>query len=153
MSWGTCYSDLRSGTNNIHADFPPIMADGRNYANWQPGAAISENIRKNANITTNWQYRKYLTHNADHIVKFNQLEACDESCGNAATFTSAVPTGETRTPYIYKSTSDNSQIGKFGYENSNLKNLYLSEIQLQSRMVTPVFTQAQLLQQGMPRAN
>ena len=150
MSWGTCYNDLRSGTNNIHADFPPIMDDGRNYANWQPGAVISDNIRKNANITTNWQYRNYLTQNADHIVKYNQLEACDESC---ATYTSTVPTGEKRVPYIYKSTSDNSQLQNFGYETSNLKNQYLSEVQLQSRMVTPVITQAQLLQNGIPRAN
>ena len=42
MSWGTCYA----GSNNIHFDFPPIMADGRNYATWQPGAVINENITK-----------------------------------------------------------------------------------------------------------
>ena len=38
MSWGTCYA----GSNNIHFDFPPIMMDGRNFAKWQPGAAINE---------------------------------------------------------------------------------------------------------------
>ena len=42
MSWGTCYQ----GSNNIHFDFPPIMTDGRNFAKWQPGAVINENIRK-----------------------------------------------------------------------------------------------------------
>ena len=46
MSWGTCYS----GSNNIHFDFPPIMADGRNYATWQPGAAINATIRKEEGI-------------------------------------------------------------------------------------------------------
>ena len=71
MSWGTCYT----GSNNIHFDFPPIMADGRNYAKWQPGAAINAEIRKTEGITTNWQYRKYLTHNADNIIKHNQLSA------------------------------------------------------------------------------
>ena len=46
MSWGTCYQ----GSNNIHFDFPPIMMDGRNFAKWQPGAAINEKIRKERQI-------------------------------------------------------------------------------------------------------
>ena len=28
MSWATCYNS----SNNIHFNFPPIMADGRNFA-------------------------------------------------------------------------------------------------------------------------
>ena len=71
MSWGTCYS----ASNNIHFDFPPIMKDGRNFANWQPGAVISEQIRKDNNITSNYDYRKYMIENADNIIKLNQLEA------------------------------------------------------------------------------
>jgi hypothetical protein len=42
---------------------------------------------------------------------------------------------------------------RFGYENSDLKNLYLSDVGLQARMVTPVFTQDELLRNGFPRAN
>ena len=45
MSWGTC----NAGSNNIHFDFPPIMTDGRNYAKWQPGAVINQEIRKDNN--------------------------------------------------------------------------------------------------------
>jgi hypothetical protein len=41
----------------------------------------------------------------------------------------------------------------FGYETSDLKNAYLSRNQLQCRMVTPILTQAQYLQQGYPNAN
>ena len=59
MSWGTCYA----GSNNIYPDFPPIMNDGRNFANWQPGALINEYIRQEANIKSNWSYRNYLTKN------------------------------------------------------------------------------------------
>jgi len=144
MSWGTCYS----GSNNIHFDFPPIMADGRNFANWQPGAVINEKIRENAGITSNWQYRKYLVENTDKIIKNNQVAACDECC--------SIPTmnqmgqHQQNTPYLYKSCSDNSQ--PFGYENSDLKNLYISGYQLQSRMVTPVITQEQLLQNSFARS-
>ena len=144
MSWGTCYS----GSNNIHFDFPPIMADGRNFANWQPGAVINEKIRENAGITSNWQYRKYLVENTDKIIKNNQVAACDECC--------SIPTmnqmgqQQQNTPYLYQSCSDNSQ--PFGYENSDLKNLYISGYQLQSRMVTPVITQEQLLQNSFARS-
>ena len=156
MSWGTCYT----GSNNLHADFPPLMADGRNYANWQPGAVISDDIRKNANITTNWQYRQYLVKNADSITKFNQLEACDECCGSPARFDQGQGVQVQRqfqvqpqTPYLYQSVTDNSQLNTYGYEHSDLKNLYLADTQLQARLVTPVLTQAQLLQRSFVRAN
>ena len=122
MSWGTCYS----GSNNIHFDFPPIMADGRNFAKWQPGAVK----------------------NADSIIKSNQLEACDESC-----YCPALRTGEqiSNTPFLYKSCMDKSQ--PYGYETSDLKNVYLSSYQLQARMVAPAITQEQLLQQKYPNPN
>ena len=139
MSWGTCYS----GSNNIHFDFPPIMADGRNFANWQPGAVINEKIRENAGITSNWQYRKYLMENADQIIKYNQLGACEQSSGGVVNYG-----GEEKlngSPFLYNSYLENSQ--PFGYENSDLKNSYLTRQPLQERMVTPVITQEQLLTQ------
>ena len=145
MSWGTCYS----GSNNIHFDFPPIMADGRNFATWQPGNVISEKIREEANIKTNWNYRKYLIANADQIIKHNQLSACDDCCSCPAKYGDNQPISNS--PFLYKSCSDDTK--PFGYENSDLKNMYLADYQLQSRMVTPVLTQAQILQQKYPNAN
>ena len=139
MSWGTCYS----GSNNIHFDFPPIMKDGRNYANWQPGGALNEEIRKDNKIHSNWAYRKFLTQNADTIIRTNQAFACDDCCSCPARYPSVTqPTTNNNTPFLYKSCLDNSQ--PFGYENSDLKNLYLSDVQLESRMVTPVITQDML---------
>ena len=148
MSWGTCYS----GSNNIHFDFPPIMKDGRNYANWQPGGALNEEIRKDNKIHSNWAYRKFLTENADNIIRTSQAFACDDCCSCPAKYPSVIqPTTNNNTPFLYKSCLDNSQ--PFGYENSDLKNLYLSDVQLQSRMVTPVLTQEHILRQGYARAN
>jgi hypothetical protein len=150
MSWGTCYS----GSNNIYRDFPPIMNDGRNYANWQPGAVVNERIRTEANIKTNWQYRQYLCNNADAFIKFNQQSACDNCCANTGQYGSSTgqnATTNNNTPYLFKSCLDDTQ--QIGYENSDLKNLYLSDISLQSRMVTPVFTQSEILMKGIPRAN
>lgn len=147
MSWGTCYA----GSNNIHSNFPPIMHDGRNYADWQPGAVINERIRKEANITSNWQYRQYLCNNADTIIEFNKLSAAgDCNAGNTHYGSGAQPISN-NSPYLYKSVLDKTI--KYGYENSDLKNLYLSDYELQSRMVTPVFSQDQLLRQQIPRAN
>ena len=133
MSWGTCYAG--SGSNNIHFNFPPIMADGRNYADWQPGAVVNERIKEQAGVTTNSQYRQYLTHNATQIMQANQAEACNQR----------------NMPYVFTSTLDNSQ--PFGYENSDLKNYYLSRQQLQARMIAPVITQSDLLMQGYPTPN
>lgn len=151
MSWGTCYAG--SGSNNIHFNFPPIMADGRNYADWQPGAVVNERIKEQAGVTTNSQYRQYLTHNATQIMQANQAEACNQ-CGNCGynTGNPGNPLQPQRNmPYVFTSTLDNSQ--PFGYENSDLKNYYLSRQQLQARMIAPVITQSDLLMQGYPAPN
>lgn len=146
MSWGTCYS----GSNNIHFDFPPIMSDGRNFATWQPGSKVSNDIKKEAGIQSNWQYRKYMVENADAIIKYNQLQACDECCGCTARYGSSEE-NQTNQPFLFKSCFDNRQ--PFGYETSNLKNMYLDKYQLQCRMVTPVLTQEQLLKNGFKNYN
>ena len=146
MSWGTCYS----GSNNIHFDFPAIMSDGRNFATWQHGNVISEKIREEANIKTNWNYRKYLTENADQIIKHNQLSACDECCACPARYGDNQNQSKSNTPFLYKSCSDATQ--PHGYETSDLKNMYLSSFELQARMVTPVLSQDQLLQRTGGRA-
>jgi len=146
MSWGTCYS----GSNNIHFDFPPIMNDGRNYASWQPGSKISDDIRKDAGITTNWQYRKYMVENANSIIRHNQIEACDQCCACPARY-GAQQEGIPKTPFLYKSCEDKSQ--PYGYETSDLKNIYLSKYDLQCRMYTPVLTQDQLIKKEYQNSN
>ena len=144
MSWGTC----NAGSNNIHFDFPPIMRDGRNYAKWQTGAEINQEIRKDNNIKSNWQYRQFLTNNADSVIKSNQLEACDNCC-----YCPTMKVGEPvpNTPFLYKSCMEKSQ--PYGYANSDLKQLYLSSQQLQARMVAPILTQEQYLLQKYPNPN
>lgn len=87
------------------------------------------------------------------------MEACDQCCSCPARYDTVIsnsPTAEKNTtpqnttpettPYLYKSCTEN--IRPYGYETSDLKDLYLSDYQLQSRMVTPVLTQDQLLKAG-----
>jgi len=142
MSWGTCYS----GSNNIHFDFPPIMSDGRNYASWQPGSVLSNKIKEKENITKNWQYRKYMIDNADNIIKQNQIEACNQC--NTCLYNLNNNVSDS---LIYNQNVSNNS--KFGYDNSDLKNLYITRHNLQSRMVTPVLTQEELLIKGYKNYN
>ena len=145
MSWGTCYS----GSNNIHFGFPPIMTDGRNYASWQPSAAINNNLREREGITSNSQYRKFLTDNATSIMEFNSIQACDQCCSCPARYGDNQP--NTGTPYLYKSCTDSTQ--PYGYENTDLKNEYLSRETLAARMHAPKLSQYQYIQQKIPNPN
>lgn len=144
MSWGNC----NSGSNNIHFDFPPIMDDGRNFAEWQPGAVINEKIRKEVGIKTNLDYREYLVKNADNIIKYNQLEACKNCCSCNPKYGSyRNDINNSTTPYLYKSCSDSNK--PFGYESSDLKQIYLSSQELNSRMISPLITQDEILRLGL----
>lgn len=130
MSWATCYS----GSNNIHFNFPPIMADGRNYASWQPEAVINERIQKQEGIQSNWAYRNYLQNNGIQIMKYNNLEACYDLGLDPHYSSSKNPSSNV--PYLYKSTYDSSSPG-YNYPTSDLKNPYLSREQLNARMIAP----------------
>ena len=138
MSWGTCYK----GSNNIHAGFPALMSDGQWASNWEPACAINNELQKQAGITNNYQYRQYLINNADNIIKKNQVGACNNCCACWENFKDR-NTVKCPTKYIFKSCADKTT--PYGYESSDLKNLYLSDKILQSRLVAPIMTQDQML--------
>ena len=85
------------------------------------------------NIKSNMQYRQYLQNNALNIMKNNQLNTCDE-CGicpyNPSTYDNLTQ------PFFYSNLLTNNS--PFGYNNSDLKNEYLSRQTLQSRLFTPI---------------
>lgn len=130
MSWATCYS----GSNNIHFNYPPIMADGRNWSSWQPDAVINERIQKNEGINNNWNYRQYLQKHGLQIMKYNSEESCYELGLNSYYSTGSTPSSNV--PYSFKNTFDTGRPG-YGYCNSDLKNPYLSREQLNARLISP----------------
>jgi len=132
MSWGTCFS----GSNNIHFNFPPIMQDGRTYASYQPEAVVNERIQQQNNINTNWKYRQFMTHNGKTIMKLNNSEACYTL--GLPTHVMSDTTPSSNVPFIYKSTFDTEKPG-YGYSSSDLKNPYLSRMELQARLISPSF--------------
>jgi len=130
MSWGVCYS----GSNNTHFDFPPIMSDGRLWAQWQPEAVVNKRIQKTAGIHSNWDYRQYLQQNATQIMGMNMQESC-YSMGLPSHYQTQT-TPSSNVPYTFKGVFDNSNPG-YGYNNSDLKNPYLSREQLNARLISP----------------
>lgn len=130
MSWATCYS----GSNNTHFNFPPIMADGRNYSSWQPEAVVNQRIQKSENIKTNWEYRRFLQKNAAQIMKYNNTEACYETGLDPYSQNGNTPSDNV--PYKFSSVYDTRKPG-YGYSNSDLKNPYLTKEQLNARLVSP----------------
>jgi hypothetical protein len=130
MSWGTCYS----GSNNIHFNSPPIMSDGRNFASWQPEAVVNKRIQQQEKITTNWSYRQYMQQNGLQIMQYNTAEACYELGLDPHTQVGTTPSENV--PYMFKSTFDSSKPG-YGYNDSNLKNPYLSREQLNAKLISP----------------
>jgi hypothetical protein len=142
MSWSVCYS----GSNNINFNFPPIMADGRNYSSWQPDAVINERIQVKKRIQTNWQYRQFLQNNGQQIMNYNSQEACYTVGLDPHYNTDKTPSSNV--PYTFKGTFDTSQPG-FGYCNSDLKNPYLSREQLNARLVSPSINPANFSNQSM----
>ena len=132
MTWGTCYK----GSNNIHFNYPPLMNDGRNYSNYEAGASLDNKLKKNANIENNSDYRKYLQTNADLIIKNNQLTACHE-CSVCPYYLNSNKNLSNTQPYIFDSIVSNDQ--PFGYESSDLKNIYLSQQVLNAEIHAPRF--------------
>jgi len=128
--WGTCYS----GSNNVHFNFPPIMADGRNFATWQPEAVVNKRIQQQENIHNNWTYRQYLQNNGLAIMKYNSGEACYDLGLNPHVYTGNTPSSNV--PFMYKSSFDKSKPG-YGYCNSDLKTPYLSSEQLNAKIISP----------------
>lgn len=130
MSWATCYS----GSNNIEFNFPPIMADGRLWASWQPQAVVNKRIQKENNINNNWSYRQFLQHNGIKIMEYNNQESCYNLGLDPHVISDKTPSENV--PFKYQSIFDTSKPG-FGYNNSDLKNPYLSREQLNARLVAP----------------
>lgn len=128
MNWSTLYS----GSNNIHENMPPIMSDGRNFSIWLPEEAINESIKKDANITSNWNYRQYLQHNATKIMTQNSIGALSESG-----FNEVKKEISQNTPFLYANTFDSNK-PLLGHSAGDLKSQYLSREQLNARMVAPI---------------
>ena len=143
MSWGTCYK----ASNNIHPGFPAMMSEGNLYTDWNSACRLNNNLKSNAGIKSNYSYRQWLINNATRVIGANHTAACGSCCACEEHFKPQPNSNK----YIFTSCVDSKQ--PYGYETSDLKNLYLSKSSLQSRLCAPIMSQSQMLQMGVPNYN
>jgi hypothetical protein len=134
-------SKLGYHSNNKYDGFPPLMCDGRAVtASYQPAGVLNEYLVQEIDVTSIWQYRQYLTKNGKDVMKYNYVQAANDA-GYIKRYAD-LGNSTNSTPYVYSSMVDSTQ--PVGYQTSDLKELYLSREQLQSRMVAPEITQEAL---------
>lgn len=126
MSYGLC----ANGSNNINMNFPPLMDDARLFSNYYSSVLNDEMLKRNKNIKTNTDYRHYLQINAEAIISNNQLNSCNE-CSVCPYYNKTDLEINKATPYIFDNTLSN--IRPYGYETSDLKELYISRQQLDAQ--------------------
>lgn len=142
-------SSLGYNTNNKYSKFPPLMSDGRSIvASWQPESIINAELIETNKIKSNWEYRQYLQKNAKQIMEYNFHESANDTGYykrpiDVPSIQSNVVNGPHKVPYLFSSGLDNTK--PFGYASSDLKQMYLSREQLESRKISPVITQDKLL--------
>jgi len=128
---------LGYSSNNIYDGFPPLMEDGRTItASHQPEAVLNNYILKDTGINSNWEYRRYLTNNSTQIVSQNRLSSMND-IGYVKRYEDI--TANFTTPKIQHSYVESEP------QKSDLKNIYLSREQLNSKLVAPEMTQYELL--------
>jgi hypothetical protein len=131
-------------SNNLYENFPPLMNDGRTViAGYQPDAIANEQLIKENNIQTNWEYRQYLQTNAKEIMRKNCMSMSNdigyvcryemESVGN--------------TPQMFARLNDRPKNMPTGYSDSDLKRMYLTREELNARTnaATQPIDQAEVL--------
>ena len=135
MSWGTCYA----GVNNIHHDQPAKMSDGKTFTLYNPACDLNNKLQHKNGIKSNYEYRQFLINNGVSIMGRNSKLFCGEN----AECLHKSNNNNTFSKYLFKNLQDNTT--PYGYETSDLKNLYTSKQELNNSYVTPIVTQDQLL--------
>ena len=136
MSWATVYS----GSNNIHFEQPAIMNDSRMFTYYNSACKANEKLKSNIGIKNNYEYRQYLIEHGNTLREQNKSKHIN-SVGYIPPMISS--NANRNEKYLYNGAEDTTQ--PYGYENSNLKNMYLTRYQLQSRNTGPILTQEEIL--------
>jgi len=137
-------SSLGYNTNNKYPAFPPLMSDGRAVtATWQPESTINADLIQSNGIKSNWEYRQFLIKNSKMIMEYNFREASNDvgyykRPMDLPTIQSNQVASLEHPPYKFTSTLDKTQ--PKGYTTSDLKEVYLTREQLDSRKVAPTVT-------------
>ena len=72
----SCYKT----SNNKYFKCPPRMSDGRHFTDYRLSCGVNNLIENNQHITSSYQYRQHLTHNATKLMDLNRTYACQKNC-------------------------------------------------------------------------
>ena len=111
-----------------------ITPTPNNGSSWQPEATTNNKIQMQTGPLSNWQYRQYMQQNANNIMKYNSMEAIASSGNNPYSVSNKVPSSNV--PYMFNSTHDSSK-PNYGFNNSDLKQEFITKQQYNSRMIAP----------------
>lgn len=123
--------------NNVYDGFPPMMADGRALIGaWQPESYENDALIRAANIQSNWDYRQYLTKNAESVMRRNFVESANDvgfyerglhepMHGDFTPMVIPTKVGEFTGPTVYGSLQQPQS--SYGYVASDLKDHYLAK--------------------------
>ena len=134
-------SKLGYTTNNRYPSFPPKMADGRSLiSSWNSSevgdAAFKqdnvEEMLKLSPLSPNWAYRRYMQKHGYELMAKNFVDTANDTGSEVPMPNTDEPKGR-NVPFAFDSLGD-TRVPQ-GYENSDLKDLYLSREVLYARMI------------------
>ena len=137
-------SSLGYETNNKYPLFPPKMADGRSViSSWNPESELNHKLKQEQGLynstNPNWEYRKFLQNNGYKIMEHNYYETANDTGGYLPNNSKEVKSfSERNAPNWFDSYGDTKK--PKGYENSDLKELYLTREQLNARKIAPTYS-------------
>ena len=98
-------------SNNKYFDCPALMSDGRIMTDYRSSNTLNDLIRISNNTLSSFEYRQFLTNNADNIMKINNDYVTNKnSCSS----------GELITVPFNKVCSYNTQVGVCNNTNQRL---------------------------------
>ena len=119
--WATQYTP----NNNLDANTPGILQDGRQFTDYSQDSMVNDRIRKENQLLTNEDYRRFLVRQTEPIMKYNYEQMVMSN--HPTSYDTTLHGG----PYLYDSVQDVSK--PYGYEGSNPKNNYLSREQIDDK--------------------
>ena len=138
MNW----SYIVKAKNNIHNNCPPLMEDSTLFTDWDSASKSNDLLKKTSGIENNYDYRQWLIHNGNGVMKTNKIKAQNEA---GVKYHNSFLSNTKK--YIFTGCGDKTI--PLGYESSDLKDIYLSKQQLQEKLSAPIMTQYDLLKNGL----
>ena len=72
----SCYKT----SDNKFFGCPPRMADGRHFTDYRPNCYVNNLIRAENGLQNSFQYRLFLSQNAEQLMDINRGHACQKNC-------------------------------------------------------------------------